>query len=167
MSSHKMTHAALARSVDELVQWLGVVEPGLNGVLARTAPGAANVNGAIEGDLTGAFGESNGRLERVREDEEGHSEAEDTADRTRIVAEPEELEALDEQDEEGRIDADPGSFEQFLANVHRQKQRRADSPAGANGIGGYALEDAVYNHNQNGYRPGHVHAREQRAAVVS
>jgi len=36
MGSHDGTHAELARTVDELVQWLGVVEAGLTAVLDKT-----------------------------------------------------------------------------------------------------------------------------------
>ena len=131
-----MTHAALARSVDELVQWLGVVEHGLNGVLARSASGAA-AGGEAGGETLGLLGDGNGRLERVREDEEGHAEGEDEGNETRIVAEPEELEALDEEAEGGLEDPGPGSFEQFLANMQRQKQEKE-----VNGHG-YALVAAV------------------------
>lgn len=119
MSSHEMTHAALANSVDELVQWLGVVEHGLNGVLARGASGAVGC-GELGGEMPALLGDGNGRLEQVREDEEAYVESEDKE--ARIVAEPEELEALDEEAEVE--DPSPGTFEQFLANMQRQKQEK-------------------------------------------
>lgn len=38
MTSHDSTHQELARTVDDLMQWLSIVETGLNGVLEKTMP---------------------------------------------------------------------------------------------------------------------------------
>ena len=51
MASHEATHAALARTVDELVQWLGVVEVGLSAVLERTLPASGNGGGGTSGGM--------------------------------------------------------------------------------------------------------------------
>lgn len=38
MTSHDSTHQELARTVDDLMQWLNIVETGLNAVLDKTMP---------------------------------------------------------------------------------------------------------------------------------
>lgn len=42
MSSHDETHAELGRTVDELVQWLHVVEVGLSSLLDKTVTASSN-----------------------------------------------------------------------------------------------------------------------------
>ncbi|KAI5118932.1 hypothetical protein M0805_003756 [Coniferiporia weirii] len=185
MASHEATHTELARAVDELVQWLGVVETGLDAVLARTAPDGAASGGpgaeAISDStfMEGTRGEET-YLEQVHEDEEyeyddhdhDHDHDHDIERQSDGLSAPEE--DGDEYADDGDVSSAPGTFEQFLANMERNKHHVGGGGAGSEY--GYSSDDAYADADADRYadedvEPGFspeytVHPHEQLAASV-
>ena len=110
MSSHEFTHNELSRTVDELVQWLSIVQSGLTSILDRTVP----VNGSstiFEGSPIDELD-----LARTHEDE--------TFDESKLSNSVNEDVGDLLEDE---IDSSVISYEQFLASMHKERKESVES----------------------------------------
>ncbi|KAL5528748.1 KIC1 [Sanghuangporus sanghuang] len=141
MASHEATHAALARTVDELVQWLGVVEAGLSAVLEKTLPENSEGSGGGSGGVVAngvGIGQDETFLEQVHESEEDeYVDETKTADLPSAKSDTLTFSAEDDLDasaedtyiehelSEAGSSADAsaiGTFEHFLAKVRKHEQ---------------------------------------------
>ncbi|KAH8107474.1 Pkinase-domain-containing protein [Phellopilus nigrolimitatus] len=150
MVSREATHGELARTVDELVQWLGIVETGLSAVLERTASSTISI---MEEDSTSTFPDDEYYLEQMHENDEDTENALDDLDLSPLEDEP--IQFDDDRDDDGA----PGTFEQFLATMQKSKTNRKD------------VSESDYSSDESGganFTPEFtIHPHEQLAADVT
>ena len=136
MASHEATHAALARTVDELVQWLGVVEVGLSAVLERTLPTTGNGGGGSSSGMA-----TNGLVAGPHEtflelEQSGDGGPPDLPSAKSDLTFSAEDDLAEEELGEPSGGNNAGTFEHFLAKVRKHEQELG-------GEDGWLADDAL------------------------
>ncbi|THH04201.1 hypothetical protein EW145_g5694 [Phellinidium pouzarii] len=142
MSSHETTHAELTRTVDELVQWLGVVEAGLSTVLACSTPGVVS-SSVVDSPSTfiECFSVEETYLEQVYEDDEDDDMKHPLDELSPVDDNVDDIEDVD-------FDGAPDMFEQFLANMEKHKQDEAGSDYSSEGGSNFSPDYTVHRYEQ-------------------
>lgn len=127
MSSHELTHGELARTVDELLQWLSIVETGLTTVLQKTAPMSDAFGGtqapAIVQPFSSVQEEEQESFEDALNDSATSNMLNGDSFTDSIDSALKKNETIDDDDDD---EAEEGTFEQFLAKMQQRNRIREE-----------------------------------------
>ena len=129
ISSHESTHAELARTVDELLQWLNIVENGLSQVLHKKSDFVIQSTGEIDAVQEDEL-ESLGGVEY---DMVGKLDGHKFADTDEVPLKPDTINIDDDDDDD--YGPEEGTFEQFLAKMQQRNRTRAEVESGSSSEG--------------------------------
>lgn len=126
MSSHELTHGELARTVDELLQWLSIVETGLTTVLQKTAPTSDAFGGSQAPASVQPFSSVQEEEQESFEDTLYDSANTLNGDNfTDTIDSPlKKSDIIDDDDDDD--EAEEGTFEQFLAKMQQRNRIREE-----------------------------------------